>query len=519
MSNYCFSLLTFAFLFVVSPVASQTEVPGFCYEQNNRGFLYQVKISILEWQTNIVKAEIQSDQDGRFMLYLPQGRYRLLATKSLFEDFRDTFDISDAKTYLKLEMQRKPGYLFDATLAEARENPNQVVDAVSGAWIEIYNRTQQKPELVLHNHPNGFFSHTFEQGNHYTILIRKTGFLAKRIEAYVNVKDCILCIDGVRDFSPGVTENLTQGNKIGTLLSNIELERVKVDKRIQIQNIYYDYDKWDIRADAVIQLDNVVQLMRDNPNLSVELGSHTDARGRDPYNLDLSDKRAKAAVAYIIEQGIPIERITAKGYGETRLVNRCSNGITCTDQEHEKNRRTELRITGILEYPEEYWTSLEDLIRREAGNGPLSPTQWAAMRDNRAVIREKPNNTPLNQVRPSSGVPVDISGNDPKSTVISAETAVEIATWNPPFAAFPVNYTGYAIELAQSNSLLPGNSPLLLSHPEIHVRKETNNYCYYILYKNRLDEAYNSFNGTIKSQNMAAKVTSFRSGVKTYLKD
>jgi outer membrane protein OmpA-like peptidoglycan-associated protein len=507
-------------------LAAQTPVEGFCFEENNRGFLNQVKVSVFNLETGILQAEAVSDLEGKFSILLPAGDYRLSAVKELFETKADSFRVGNEKTYLKVEMKRKPGYLFDATVAEARQHPDQVVDALSGLWIEIYNRTKMRPELVLRNHPNAFFQHTFEQGNHYTVLLRKSGFLAKRIEAYINVKDCILCIEGIRDLSPGVSENLAAGNQLGTLLSNIEMERVKLDMRIQLQNIYYDYDKWDIRPDAAIRLDNAVQLMRDNPNLTVELGSHTDARGGDAYNLDLSKKRAAAAVAYIVAQGIPAERITSQGYGETKIMNRCANGVACSDEEHERNRRTELRITGIMEYPEEYWTSLEDMIKREIGAGPMSPTQRAALLKE---LSEGKRITPGTQVQ-ISGSSHDHTGPSAPSTsqhsedvktpqvVLNDSIVAASRTLQAPFAWLPSEYTGYAIQLAQSISLLPAEAPALLKHPEIYIREEKSGYVYYILFKNRLNEAYKQYNTQVKKQNEEAKMVAFRKGEKTFLK-
>jgi outer membrane protein OmpA-like peptidoglycan-associated protein len=84
--------------------------------------------------------------------------------------------------------------------------------------------------------------------------------------------------------------------------------------------------------------------MIDNPSWKVELGSHTDARGSDSYNETLSQKRSDSAVNYIIQNGIAKERIIAKGYGETQLVNYCKNGVECTDEVHRQNRRTEFKI-------------------------------------------------------------------------------------------------------------------------------------------------------------------------------
>ncbi|MGM9479437.1 OmpA family protein [Pedobacter sp. GSP4] len=130
----------------------------------------------------------------------------------------------------------------------------------------------------------------------------------------------------------------------GKLTQNLYLENVVIDKAIRIENIYYDFDKWNIRADAAVELDKLVKIMKDNPTIWIELGSHTDSRGKDGYNLSLSQKRAESAVQYIISRGIDKNRIAAKGYGETQLLNKCANGVDCTDAEHQLNRRTEFKI-------------------------------------------------------------------------------------------------------------------------------------------------------------------------------
>ncbi|WP_316737735.1 OmpA family protein [Pedobacter aquatilis] len=88
----------------------------------------------------------------------------------------------------------------------------------------------------------------------------------------------------------------------------------------------------------------MVKVLEDNPTIWIELSSHTDSRGYDSYNQKLSDSRAKAAVQYIINRGIDKNRITAKGYGESRLLNKCANGITCTEAQHQLNRRTVFSI-------------------------------------------------------------------------------------------------------------------------------------------------------------------------------
>ncbi len=125
-----------------------------------------------------------------------------------------------------------------------------------------------------------------------------------------------------------------------TFQAEIMMERIILEKPIVLENIYYDLDKASIREDAALVLDSLVTIMNDNPNIYVELGSHTDVRADDAYNLDLSFRRAKAAVQYMINNGIDAMRITAKGYGESELVVEDAQ----TEEEHQRNRRTEFKV-------------------------------------------------------------------------------------------------------------------------------------------------------------------------------
>lgn len=144
----------------------------------------------------------------------------------------------------------------------------------------------------------------------------------------------------------------TEGIKIpATEVKTTELEKIVVGKAIKIDNIYFDLGKADIRNDAANELDKTVLLLNDNPDIIVELSSHTDCRGSAASNLALSESRAKSSVAYIIAKGINKKRISGRGYGESKLTNSCAcEGAvksTCSEQEHQQNRRTEFKVTGF----------------------------------------------------------------------------------------------------------------------------------------------------------------------------
>jgi len=118
-------------------------------------------------------------------------------------------------------------------------------------------------------------------------------------------------------------------------------------KVFEIKEIKFDYNKANIRPDAAVELTKIVEVMREYPKMKIDIRSHTDSRGADSYNLKLSDRRAKATLEWIVKQGIDRKRLKAKGYGETRLVNGCSNGVPCTEEEHQENRRSEFIVTAM----------------------------------------------------------------------------------------------------------------------------------------------------------------------------
>lgn len=110
------------------------------------------------------------------------------------------------------------------------------------------------------------------------------------------------------------------------------------------EKVYFELNNYIITNEASVILDKVVQVMKTNSKIKIEVSSHTDSQGSDEYNMELSKKRAKSAVEYMIAHGIAKERITGVGYGESKLINKCANGVECTEDEHAQNRRLEFKV-------------------------------------------------------------------------------------------------------------------------------------------------------------------------------
>lgn len=196
-------------------------------------------------------------------------------------------------------------------------------DPIPGATVFLVEEGMGRA-LVIKTNDNGYFKTPVKKGKFYTVKAIQTGY----------IEDCFL-------FG---FDTLNRQNDL-SLPRDLLLDKLEVNKTFRLENIYYDFDKWNIRKDAEPSLDNLVRLMKENP-INIELGSHTDCRGTVGYNQVLSQKRAESAVRYIVQKGIGFNRITAKGFGKSQLINKCNcaKNVQCSEGEHQLNRRTEFRI-------------------------------------------------------------------------------------------------------------------------------------------------------------------------------
>ncbi|WP_068821874.1 OmpA family protein [Pedobacter psychrophilus] len=149
-------------------------------------------------------------------------------------------------------------------------------------------------------------------------------------------------------FSRQQGEITTKGAKESTVYNvKFEVEKGEDAYLVRLNNIYYDFNKANIRKDAEPELNKVLSFMSTTPNVNVELRSHTDSRGNAAYNMDLSQRRAKSAEQYLLKNGANKEKLTAQGFGETQLLNKCSDGVKCSKEEHQLNRRTEFKVVKV----------------------------------------------------------------------------------------------------------------------------------------------------------------------------
>ncbi|GAB3878730.1 OmpA family protein [Hymenobacter segetis] len=234
---------------------------------------------------------------------------------------------SDDEYMFKKKPLKLVTFYADGTVLEHDDKAKTTLP-VAGATVTVTNANGQRQTAT--SGPDGKFSLKLDSVTSYNLLAERAGDFSSR---------ATLSTVG-RKPSQDALPNLTNDVQLPVTLT---LNKIILAKAIEVKDILYDYNKFNIRPDAAIRLDTLVQTLVDNPKISIELSSHTDQRGKDAYNLKLSQQRAQAAVDYIVSKGISKSRITAKGYGETRPIVLKPT----TEEEYQRNRRTEFKVTRI----------------------------------------------------------------------------------------------------------------------------------------------------------------------------
>ena len=208
----------------------------------------------------------------------------------------------------------------------------------------------------------GEFHLKIEKDKKYTLLAQKDNYFTGTLDFIVD--DKLIATLTKNEDGDYVVPEIINLEKIEVVKEGEKMPTYSLTK-FNINDIYYDLGKSEIRPDAAVELEKVIIFLNSNPGISIELSSHTDSRDTDENNLALSQKRAEAAVNYIIGKGISESRIVAKGYGESKLLNKCADNVDCTEEEHQANRRTEIAVTQVLNTIEQQRKEYEKLKLEE----------------------------------------------------------------------------------------------------------------------------------------------------------
>lgn len=304
-------------------------------DQSNE-YLLKFKQRGYEVSNNDIVKIHNTNKDGVFDAYFKENKnYLLIATK-------DGYKLAEEKFEGNL-LKGKKDYSFCVQLEKLNcMNLNGIVqhkkygNEIEGATVTMTNLCTGEELQVVSDRTGRFVFPCVKCGCEFKFKGQKTNF--KEGFATQNT------IDGNCKLGSSLSTVILLDNDIEqpkTIFADVKLEE---GATIELKNIYYDFDKYDIRDDAKEELNRVVELLKIYPGMIIELASYTDARASFQYNKRLSQNRANAAVEYIVAQGIPAARLVAQGYGEHMLKNHCGNYVDCTEEEHQLNRRTEIKI-------------------------------------------------------------------------------------------------------------------------------------------------------------------------------
>ena len=254
---------------------------------------------------------------------------------SSMDDFGFYFDPKEKKGFLS--SNRAGGHGSDDIYLVAEKLCTQIIEGkvynkqtqavLSDARVIISDAQYQYTDTLRTNNRGYYNSELLNCGNKYRIKVEHPSYNTVEVVFNADPKP------GIKTMDIGLEETIIPIDIDDDLFKTLALEP-----------IYFDFDSAVVRYDASIELMKVVELMKKYPKLKIDVRAHSDSKGNDAYNLKLSDRRAKATIDWMVKQGIAANRLSGRGYGETRLLNHCSNGVRCSELEHQENRRSEFIV-------------------------------------------------------------------------------------------------------------------------------------------------------------------------------
>jgi outer membrane protein OmpA-like peptidoglycan-associated protein len=263
-----------------------------------------------------------TNEHGFVQMRLPKGGYIFNVKKTGYKSKQLNINDLDKRHNIIVYLDR-----IDGMVALVGNVVGKDGIAVQGASVTLTNLTSGEPAMLYS------YKVTATSGT----KVSTTEMVSTLNAACDKPKNVTLTIADVN----GIEANIGSPAKEGNISGKVTIADGTV---LQLRRIYYNYNDATIRPDARPDLDNLITLLKKYPDMEIELGSHTDSRGKGEYNKDLSQRRADNAVQYLILGGVAPERVKAVGFGETVLLNRCKDGTRCLEAEHQKNRRTEVKI-------------------------------------------------------------------------------------------------------------------------------------------------------------------------------
>ena len=281
---------------------------------------------------DMAEAPLHTNLNGESICEMqPDKNYLLLLAKDGYENAEMLYSTIGQTEAQTIRIAMKP---HSCTTVAGTVSVQDYQTLVPNALVHILNETTGAEELIRTN-ASGAFNFCLPLGHEYAVIAEKEGYTKG--------------MSKVSTVGTNSAQILNVNIHVQPIAENILKEPIKEGSVIVLENIYYDFDQYFIRKGAARDLDALAKLMKLYPSMDIELAAHTDSRGEESYNQELSLKRAESAKRYLIQKGITADRVQAFGMGESEIRNQCVDGVECSDEEHAYNRRTEVKIIHMDE--------------------------------------------------------------------------------------------------------------------------------------------------------------------------
>jgi len=319
------------------PIVFKVIMTGTVTDLNTNDTLREATLNIKNKSGEIV-ATLVTDAKGGYNVNLePDQTYTVEVQKENHknEQFNLNTDFNTPKVKQNVALENRPNVTYIGIVTDTKTN-----NKLQGVKVTVKDLSSGKEILITNSDVNGSFTKAFEdlkygKEQRFEIKLEKKDYATKLIDF---------------NYTPTKTGSVNIHELIDLSIGKVEVG-VDLSKLMQLGDIYFDYGKFEIRQDAAVQLDKIVSIMNEYPNMIIELGSHTDCRGAKDANKKLSDNRAKASADYIRSRITTPTRISGIGYGEAKLKVDCPcEGKVvspCPEEEHAKNRRTEFIVKKV----------------------------------------------------------------------------------------------------------------------------------------------------------------------------
>ncbi len=322
--------------------------------QHDQNYVIKMKTEDVEFHGH---ANMDTDPEKIIKIYVANKRNKIVDT--VYTDNESFFRTHRNKTVPinirgKIQLSALPGMNAPNIGVLLKTEDGKIISSTitdKDGFYDFKNLKGDESYMIVLDETNPSFDNKLKYTIMGNIFSNGLPILAGDVQLWFGDKfdekiiSMVLDKDGLYRFEYLPTEHYAM-KLMDTQWGKIDLEHKEDSAIIVIENIYYEVDKWEILEDGKKTLNKAISFLSAHPNISMELGAHTDSRASDKHNLELSQKRAQAAVDYMASKGIKTEQLKAIGYGEAKPINKCINGTPCTEEEYRINRRTEFKIIG-----------------------------------------------------------------------------------------------------------------------------------------------------------------------------